>query len=208
MSGNLVIFAEGRRDTEFLETLVEQHLGYESDRYDMGNRSGGQMQRWETNLVEQFEQEWNPYDVLLKSEGGDDKLLRAFPTVLKHHRDKDLEFCLLIDLDNHNEDVSTRQPADVVARLDREFARTAVRSATITTSGPRTVHGAVRTRPAEFRVNGDPECSFLVIGFRTSLEKVAEIDKLDDSTETKDRKARELADERDVREPIVQTLFE
>ncbi|MEZ3115835.1 hypothetical protein RYH80_07885 [Halobaculum sp. MBLA0147] len=67
-------------------------------------------------------------------------------------------------------------------------------------------HYLVRRR-YEFVVAETPQSEFGVVAFRDSLETVAGIDKDADDRDEMDRKARQLATDRRIREPVLATLL-
>lgn len=196
-----VILSEGRRDTEFLEALFATHdREFDTARLDIENEPPDRVVDRETNRIARFDAEWNDTDVLLKSEGGVQNLLAGVPRLLLDLRRRRLALDVLVDLDG-------RDLEWLVDELDERLTDIGGRPMYVRpTSEVRRHHYLVRRR-YEFVVAETPRCEFGVVAFRDSLETVAEIDKDADDRDEMDRKARRLATDRRVREPVLATLL-
>ncbi len=196
-----ILFSEGVRDTEFLDALLETHgNNLQIDRLDIEEKPPDRTVDQETNRIARFDATWNDTEVLLKSEGGIQKLLSGIPRLLLDLRRRSVEFHFLIDLDERGLDWFTEtvnerlvniggnpMEIDPVGNTERH-------------------HYLVRQRYA-FVVDGTTRCEFGVVAFRDSLETVAEIDEDRDSGAEKDRKARGLAADQRVSNPILATFL-
>lgn len=211
MTGDLVVFTEGKRDTQFLESLCERCLDDpEVERLDMEDESGNALVNRETNKIDRFCDSWRDWDLLLKSEGGKPKLRNTFPQLLFDIYDEDLRMCLFFDLDIGQTADARSGLRDELSEINERLSTrsTKRRTVRIEPSSDLNQHRNLVTCHAEFQINGTPRCEFVLIAFKSTLEIVAGIDKRADDSEEQERKARRLVDSDHVRDPIVQTLFE
>lgn len=211
MTRDLVVFTEGKRDTQFLESLCRRCLDDPTiERLDMGDESGDTLVARETNKIDRFTDPWREWDLLLKSEGGKPKLRKAFPQLLFDIYDKDPAFCLFFDLDIGQTDSARDGLEEEIANINErlESRSTARRTVRVEPSSDLNQYRRLVTCRAEFRIGGDPRCEFALVAFKSTLETVAGIDKGADDAVVQERKARALAENGDVREPIVRTLFD
>lgn len=196
-----ILFSEGVRDTEFLDALLETHgTDFQIDRLDIEEKPPDRTVDQETNRIARFDATWNDTEVLLKSEGGIQKLLSGIPRLLLDLRRRSVEFYFLIDLDERGLDWFTEAVNERLVNIGGNPMEIDPLGKT------ERHHYLVRQRYA-FVVDRTTRCEFGVVAFRDSLESVAEIDKDRDSGAEKDRKARGLATDQRVSNPILATFL-
>lgn len=196
-----ILFSEGVHDTDFLDALLEVHESdFEIDRLDIEDKPPERTVDQETNRIARFDSAWNDTEILLKSEGGIQKLLRGIPRLLLDLRRRPVEFHFLIDLDGRGLDWFT-------GAVNERLRDVGGKPMEISPLGEtKRHHYLVRQRYA-FVVDGTTRCEFGVVAFRDSLESVAEIDEDADSGDEKEKKAKQLASDQRARNPILATFF-
>lgn len=95
-----IFLSEGKNDAEFLSLFIDEHYpSLQKDRLDMSNEDGGSIVGRESEKIRRFKEPRNSYDVLIKSENGDENLLSVLGSKLPELLRDDLELYVLIDLD-------------------------------------------------------------------------------------------------------------
>ncbi|WMT06235.1 hypothetical protein NP511_12655 [Natrinema thermotolerans] len=93
-------FGEGKNDSEFIEIFVEEHIdNVKFDRLDIEDINKEAVVPRESSKIRDFKEQWNPYDILIKSEGGEDKLKTGFSTLLLGLTKLPFDYYLLVDMD-------------------------------------------------------------------------------------------------------------
>jgi hypothetical protein len=196
-----ILFSEGVRDTEFLDALLETHdSDFQIDRLDIEEKPPDRTVDQETNRIARFDSAWNDTEVLLKSEGGIQKLLSGIPRLLLDLRRRSVEFYFLIDLDDRDLDWFTEAVNERLVNIGGNPME-------IDPVGNTEQHHYLVRQRYAFVVDGTTRCEFGVAAFRDSLESVAEIDKDCDSGAKKDQKARRLATDQRVSNPVLATFL-
>lgn len=191
---NQIIFAEGRNDVHLLKKIAINHSTsielIEFIGEDVVKNIGGE----ETRKVRNFTQKHNPYELLLKSDGGKPNLKHLISELIPELYNKDVKYSLLIDLDGGDfEGIKD----DIVERWDSisiDLGMT-IDECTFTNSH-------LTGYECSICLNSEPRDSFNVIGFNHSMETAASIDKRQDSIDDKKRKIHRLSQDRLVTEPV------
>jgi hypothetical protein len=196
-----VVIAEGERDTTFLKTLVNRHgVGRVGDTVDIGSEPHDALHRRESNELAKFAAVGHR-DVLVKSEGGRENVVRVFPRLVGDLRQIDVELTLLFDLDG---DGLSTVVDDVNERLD---GRTPGRETRLVPSSDPDRYHHLIAREFSLAVGDRHVVDVTLAAFHESLETVAGIDKERDSRDEMDEKARRLVDDERVRKPVVEAVF-
>ena len=102
MRGKLIALTEGKNDTFFLSELYKQ-IGMEESKISKKNLHEEakieENKNEETKLIKKFIEKSSPYHILLKSEGGIDKVFQMYSAIFESVPD-DVKIMLLFDLDS------------------------------------------------------------------------------------------------------------
>lgn len=194
-----VILCEGKRDVKLIECYYEHIPGEFEVKSFIGEEvPHSKLTNRESELIRDFPDRWNPYDVLVKSENGITNLQKVFGKLAKFLFDQHIQLCLMVDLDGGEYDeflaeltehIQSRQgPSFEVVRKKR-----VQRNATL-----------LATRN-QLHNDGATYGSFDVIAFHSRLETALDIDKRKDSRTVQHKILREFVTD-DRAKPIHRVL--
>jgi hypothetical protein len=196
-----LIVSEGKHDTSFLNELIQKyHNGWKINTFDIGSKPSESRIPLETKEIRNFKQRYNPYDVLLKSEGGKPNLLKAIPTIIKRQSKDEIKFDFLLDLDNHSFD-------DIISQINEPLqSSSAGKRVFINACSERRKHTCMTIQEFEVYSGDKVLAKFHLICLRPELETLLNIKKDDGSNEIDEKIGQGLQDER-LTEPITNALF-
>ena len=97
---DVIVLCEGKRDVRLVESFyTERRRDVSVTRFLGETVEHSRQKNVESRAIRNFIEPYNPYDVLVKSEEGDDTLLPLFVKLVDHLIRIDPKPCLLIDLD-------------------------------------------------------------------------------------------------------------
>ncbi|WP_373189266.1 hypothetical protein [Halolamina sp.] len=96
-----IVLSEGKRDVFLVEQFFERiGRNVEIDTFHASEVAKEEVKGQETRKIQNFMERRNPYDLLVKSEGGKPDLKRIFTKLIRSLSAREMGFVLLIDLDN------------------------------------------------------------------------------------------------------------
>lgn len=197
-----VVVCEGERDTTFLAAVVDQSRCEQTVTcVDIGSKPTDPLVSHETNELKQFDRPWTPGDLLLKSEGGYDNVVAAFPRLVTTFRRLDASLAMLLDLDG---DGVGELLADLGAGLDDRYPGEQLELQP--TVGP-IERTCFQSTVVTVRRDETDLFSFPLLAFQTNLETAAGVDKSADDPETMDDTVRAFAADDRVRRVVVEHLL-
>lgn len=102
-----LFLSEGSNDTTFLSLFIKEHYPMlDTDRLDISNGDSGSMMYKESKKIREFKDPRDDHEVLIKSENGDENLVRFLGSKIPDLLRMDLDFYVLIDLDG--KDIASR----------------------------------------------------------------------------------------------------
>lgn len=200
MSGKIVL-GEGTNDLVLLTDIFNQHdSSVEIDTLNLEGESGSNRNPKESEKIRNFNERFNPYDVLIKAEGGKPNLKDAFCSFAKALSRMDCEVCIVFDLDGGE----IRDAIDEInEKLQGIYRGNQVQIEEIDTP---TETDAITARTCSIIVNGRNIDDFNMIAFSRSLEDEAGIDH-DENREEIEDKIEQVIDDNEIFNPITKTVF-
>lgn len=196
-----LILSEGKNDTYFLAKAVEViNPSIELDILDIEDHSIGEQKPYESEVIRDFVPSYNPYSVLLKSEGGQNSLKKVFCSLISHLCSLNLNCHILVDLDGGS---TQGYVSDLNERISRIHAGNPIR---LNNNKKISESELMVTEEYSITSNEITQGDFCMLAFWYSLEDFADIDKGDPWEERKEKIDSVIDDER-VTNPIQQTLF-
>lgn len=194
-----VVMSEGRRDVKLVECYYEYVAGdFEVQTFIGEEISHSRQSNRESELIRNFPEPWNPFDVLVKSENGIEDLKLVFGKLAKFLLAQNVQLCLLVDLDggDHSDfldDLTEHVQSSHGNHFEISFGERIERSSAMVATRNHLLDDAA--------VRG----SFEVLAFHSRLESATNIDKEKDSEKVQDRKLREFV--RDDRASPLHTVL-
>lgn len=195
-----VVLSEGKRDVSLVEQYCELVDSDVRVKTFVGEEvAHSRLKNEESEAIRNFLEPRNPYQVLAKSENGKPDLVKAFVKLANFLVSRDVEVCLLIDLDGTDlgdliDELDTKVRSNYDGRdfaierdsvLDRSDALVAARSC--------------------LRSGDDVVGTFEVLAFRSDLECAANIDS-EDPWETQEDKLCEFIEDQHRSSPLRRVL--
>lgn len=200
-----VIFCEGKNDCLFLKAFFDANRLYEDTDikiYDGQGMKMNELFHHESEVVKSFLENTSPYKVLIKSEGGIDKVMDSSQHFMEKLFDNEhqlKETILVIDMDDHR---TIDQP---LAKLKNKFEGHWTRKIRFDTLTKIENDLVSLIRCTISYKSGDLLGSFFVLIFKPNLEVVSNITKNNgDSDEEKYRKLQNFIQQ----ESIIDRLLE
>lgn len=194
-----IIFGEGKNDILLIEEVSKnQNSSWKVCKF-IGEDVIGNNRGKESRAIGNFTGNYNPYHLLIKSEGNKTQLKRMFSTLMTQLYPKRVNFNLLIDLDGG----SFRNIVEEInARCENRFTEE------IIIPSPQRIisNDLLSAYECNLNLSGETKTSFGAIGFHHSMEIAAGIDKENDSQDEKERKIKDLAQNSRV-ENAISTVF-
>lgn len=186
-----VVLAEGKRDVK----LVEQYYERQSEDVRVKRFIGeevehSRLKNEESEAITNFLERRNPYQVLAKSENGKPDLKRVFTKLVNTLLHRNLDLCLLVDLDTRSYD---RLIADLDERVRSNYSGNTFEISRVELIDESSAQLAARNQLID---DGRTVGTFTVLAFRSNLEKAANVADEDSEAAEAEKLRKFLADSR------------
>jgi hypothetical protein len=193
-----IIFGEGSNDLDLIEHAIRTEINPDKIKKFVGEDIDGGIKGRESKAIGNFLEDFNPNQILIKSEGGKTGLKRIFSILITQLYHRNASINILIDLDGGCFDGICE---DINERCRGRFTK----DVSIHQSECIESNEVLKGYKCGITLNDESRGSFGVIGFEHSMEIAAGIDDQDNSEE-KHRRIQALAEKELVQKPI-QNVF-
>ena len=192
-----LFLSEGMNDTDFLSFFIEENYpSLKYDRLDISNDDGGSIVPEESEKIRRFRESRNDYEVLIKSEGGDENLVTVLGSKLPELLRGDLELFILIDLDG--EDIRTR-----ITQFQHELQpHSPGRSYSLSCEEEILKTTFLQTHVVKVSCGGRYAGEFKLLAFREDLEDAAEITGDEEERDEVEGKLEDILERNQITKPI------
>ena len=199
---NLVVLSEGSKDIEFLELFFNNVFDDpDIDKLNLEQVALNKQQAKEARRIRSFIEPYNPYEILLKAEGGKSNLKTAFSYIAKSLATKDIRLFLMFDLDGGD---IQRIVDEINEKLIGIYPGNEVR---ITHSTCVEHSESICTSVCNIEVNDSIKDDFGIIGFRTTLENTAGIASHNDNSDEISQCIQSLLTDSEVVNPMTELII-
>ncbi len=123
MTDDVIVLCEGKRDVRLVETYYELHDDtVRVDTFIGESVPHSRQKNEDSRRIRNFVEPRNPYDVLVKSEEGDETLKPLFVKLINRLVTVDPRVCLLIDLDTAPMGSHRSNYRELIADLDQRVS--------------------------------------------------------------------------------------
>jgi hypothetical protein len=195
-----LIISEGKEDTAFLKEIIEDYYnGWNINIFDIESKPKESRVNIESKEIRNFQQRWNPYEILLKSEGGKPNLMQVAPIIIKRYSTEDIDFDFLIDLDRDSVD-------DIISSINEPLRlNSAGRDVEARCIGEPTVNDWLRVQGVEVMSEDESVTQFDMICIDKELDDIVQIE--EDSNDI-DIEFNDEVHEDQIKTTITQALFD
>lgn len=199
---DLVILSEGSKDIEFLEGLFQHVLDCPRiDKLNLENTALDPQQAQEARKIRNFSEPYNPYEILIKAEGGKSNLKTAFTYIAKSLATKNIRLFLMFDLDGGDIRGIVDNINEKLAGIYQGNQVYIEQNASVEQLGP------VHTTMLNIVVNDSIRGEFGIIGFETTLENTAGIASHDEDQDEISECIHSLSTDPEVADPITEFVI-
>lgn len=117
----------------------------------------------ESNAIAKFISPWSNYDILVKTEGGKDKVTSYLSNLWNQISDKDVSLVGIIDYDLRGKNHDFQKLKE---KIERKYT-----GAEVLVEKEENKHNVIHKRIINVYIHGEFTSKFFLIGFLTSLEK-------------------------------------
>jgi len=195
----ILVLSEGVKDVKFMNNVFSHAMSnVEIDTLSLEQLPKEAHQTEEAERIRNFNEKFNPYHILIKSEGGKSNLKRTLSSLIKFLSGENCDLVVLLDLDGGNlysfiDEINEKLEMiyggnDVLIEVNSEEDR---------------VDSVCMIR-CDVIINGMKVDDFSIVGFPTSLEDAAGIGSHDDAPGEINKRIKRLAKEDSIADPIIQ----